>query len=306
MKLASEGESDDEEYKENRVIRFAEQRLTATDGVQRRQAERSNGKRVVTPMVIVIIALGTTDLLFALDSIPAIYGLTQEPFLVFTANVFALMGLRQLYFLLGDLLERLVYLSSGCRSCWLHRREAGAARAARERAAVHQRRRALLGAGDPDLRVARLHHLTLGVTTIASLQVPQPLQAGPDRLPEGPLPLAERPRSVAKRPKWQQKLASRRGGRVRVSVGEGGAVVQVGAAAGGTHDQGAGARTTSAMPSSWSPGQPLVQNEETGQRGEGQFQAEQDPEHHASSSAAARTARTSTAAPTTARRSPAP
>ncbi len=67
----------------------------------------------MTPMFLVIVALGTTDLLFALDSIPAIYGLTQEPYLVFTANVFALMGLRQLYFLLGDLLKRLVYLSQG-------------------------------------------------------------------------------------------------------------------------------------------------------------------------------------------------
>ena len=64
-------------------------------------------------MFLVIIALGTTDLLFALDSIPAIYGLTKEPYLVFTANVFALMGLRQLYFLLGDLLKRLIYLSQG-------------------------------------------------------------------------------------------------------------------------------------------------------------------------------------------------
>ena len=63
-----------------------------------------DGKRVVTPMLIVMIAIGTTDLLFALDSIPAIFGLTQEPYLVFTANVFALMGLRQLYFLLGGLL----------------------------------------------------------------------------------------------------------------------------------------------------------------------------------------------------------
>jgi len=63
--------------------------------------------------LMVIIALGSTDLLFALDSIPAIYGLTQEPYLVFTANVFALMGLRQLYFLLGDMLKRLVYLSQG-------------------------------------------------------------------------------------------------------------------------------------------------------------------------------------------------
>jgi tellurite resistance protein TerC len=74
---------------------------------------RQHGKRMVTPMFVVVLALGTTDLLFALDSIPAIYGLTQEPFLVLSANVFALMGLRQLYFLIGDLLERLIYLSYG-------------------------------------------------------------------------------------------------------------------------------------------------------------------------------------------------
>ena len=67
----------------------------------------------MTPMLIVIVALGTTDLLFALDSIPAIYGLTKEPYLVFTANVFALMGLRQLYFVIGGLLRRLVYLNLG-------------------------------------------------------------------------------------------------------------------------------------------------------------------------------------------------
>ena len=64
-------------------------------------------------MLIVFIALGTTDLVFALDSIPAIFGITHEPFLVFTANVFALMGLRQLYFLLGDLVDKLVYLKYG-------------------------------------------------------------------------------------------------------------------------------------------------------------------------------------------------
>ena len=64
-------------------------------------------------MFIVVLALGTTDLLFALDSIPAIYGLTEEPYLVLTANIFALMGLRQLYFLIGGLLQRLVYLSYG-------------------------------------------------------------------------------------------------------------------------------------------------------------------------------------------------
>ncbi|MEV5964344.1 TerC family protein [Kribbella sp. NPDC051952] len=112
--LAMQGENDDEDFKENAIIRFARKRLNATDeynGVKLTIVK--NGKRLVTPMAIVIVALGTTDLLFALDSIPAIYGLTQEPFLVFTANVFALMGLRQLYFLLGDLLKRLVYLSIG-------------------------------------------------------------------------------------------------------------------------------------------------------------------------------------------------
>jgi len=74
---------------------------------------RVDGRRLITPMLFVVVALGTTDLLFALDSIPAIYGLTQEPYLVFAANVFALMGLRQLYFLIGGLLQRLVYLSIG-------------------------------------------------------------------------------------------------------------------------------------------------------------------------------------------------
>jgi tellurite resistance protein TerC len=74
---------------------------------------RENGRRLLTPMLLVIIALGVTDVMFALDSIPAIFGLTQEPYLVFTANVFALMGLRQLYFLIGGLLQRLVYLHWG-------------------------------------------------------------------------------------------------------------------------------------------------------------------------------------------------
>ena len=68
---------------------------------------------MVTPMLIVMFAIGSTDLLFALDAIPAIFGLTQEAYLVFTANAFALMGLRQLYFLLGGLLSKLVYLSYG-------------------------------------------------------------------------------------------------------------------------------------------------------------------------------------------------
>jgi tellurite resistance protein TerC len=114
VKLASGGESDDDEYHENRFLLWVERRFPATkqwNGAHLTVVER--GKRLLTPMFIVILALGTTDLLFALDSIPAIYGLTKQPFLVLTANIFALMGLRQLYFLIGGLLKRLVYLSVG-------------------------------------------------------------------------------------------------------------------------------------------------------------------------------------------------
>jgi tellurite resistance protein TerC len=105
---------EDEDYEENAFIRRMRTVLPITQdfhGAKIRVSE--NGKKMWTPMIVVILALGTTDLIFALDSIPAIFGLTREPFIVFTANVFALMGLRQLYFLLGGLLKRLVYLSLG-------------------------------------------------------------------------------------------------------------------------------------------------------------------------------------------------
>jgi tellurite resistance protein TerC len=104
----------EEEYEENAVIRRLRRVLPMTDdyaGARLRVAR--GGRKLWTPLIVVFVALGTTDLIFALDSIPAIFGLTREPFLVFTANVFALMGLRQLYFLLGGLLRRLVYLSLG-------------------------------------------------------------------------------------------------------------------------------------------------------------------------------------------------
>jgi len=78
-----------------------------------RLTTKIDGKRLITPMLLVMVAIGATDVLFALDSIPAIYGLTQEPYIVFTANAFALLGLRQLYFLIGGLLERLIYLNKG-------------------------------------------------------------------------------------------------------------------------------------------------------------------------------------------------
>jgi tellurite resistance protein TerC len=114
VKLAKEGESDDDEYEENRFMRYMEHRFPATQEYHGTKLfTRVDAKRLATPMFFVILALGTTDLLFALDSIPAIYGLTKEPYLVLTANLFALMGLRQLYFLIGGLLKRLVYLSLG-------------------------------------------------------------------------------------------------------------------------------------------------------------------------------------------------
>jgi tellurite resistance protein TerC len=88
--------------------------LRTTDNYDRDKLfTKENGKRLATPMLMVLIVIGFTDVLFALDSIPAIYGLTEEPYIVFTANAFALMGLRQLYFLLGGLLDKLVFLSFG-------------------------------------------------------------------------------------------------------------------------------------------------------------------------------------------------
>jgi len=112
IKLAVDTEHDDDA--DNAVVRLARKYLPTTDRWSgMRPYIKENGARLLTPIFLVVVALGTTDLLFALDSIPAIYGLTEEPYLVFAANVFALMGLRQLYFLLGDMLKRLVYLSQG-------------------------------------------------------------------------------------------------------------------------------------------------------------------------------------------------
>ena len=108
------GNHDDDGKKENGMVRLLRKRVAITDEYHGGKMRATvDGKRVFTPILIVFIALGTTDVVFALDSIPAIFGITQSPFIVFTANVFALMGLRQLYFLLGDLLDRLTYLKYG-------------------------------------------------------------------------------------------------------------------------------------------------------------------------------------------------
>lgn len=104
----------DEEWEEGRLMKAVERRLPSTDQWHgTRMFVRENGKRLATPMLIVMLAIGVTDLLFAVDSIPAIFGLTQDPYIVFTANAFALMGLRQLYFLIAGLLKKLVHLSYG-------------------------------------------------------------------------------------------------------------------------------------------------------------------------------------------------
>jgi len=114
VRLAMGGGNDDDDFKENAIIRWTRRVLPLADRYNNAHTTIVvGGRRMLTPIIVVMIAIGTTDLIFALDSIPAIFGLTQEPYLVFTANVFALMGLRQLYFLLGGLLNRLVYLSVG-------------------------------------------------------------------------------------------------------------------------------------------------------------------------------------------------
>lgn len=107
-------EHGDEEQKDSLFVRLVKLVLPASDDYDGDKLFTiENGKRVLTPMLLVMIAIGGTDLLFALDSIPAIFGLTQNTFIVFTATAFSLLGLRQLYFLIDGLLDRLVYLSYG-------------------------------------------------------------------------------------------------------------------------------------------------------------------------------------------------
>ncbi|MGY1739393.1 MULTISPECIES: TerC family protein [unclassified Blastococcus] len=108
------GHSHDESFKENAVLRFSRRHLRTTDEYHSdRLSVRVDGRRLLTPLAIALLAIGSADIIFAVDSIPAIFGLTQETFLVFTANAFSLLGLRQLFFLIDGLLDRLVYLSYG-------------------------------------------------------------------------------------------------------------------------------------------------------------------------------------------------
>jgi tellurite resistance protein TerC len=105
---------EDPDVEDNVMVRAARRVLPVTDDyVGGSLTTRSAGRRMVTPLFIVLLAIGSIDLLFALDSIPAVFGVTEEPYIVFTANAFALLGLRALFFLVKGLLDRLVYLSTG-------------------------------------------------------------------------------------------------------------------------------------------------------------------------------------------------
>jgi tellurite resistance protein TerC len=106
--------NEDPDIESNIMIRGARRLLPVTDQyVGGKFLTRVNRKRVLTPLFLVLIAIGSVDLLFALDSIPAVFGVTDEVYIVFTANAFALLGLRALFFLVKGLLDRLVYLSTG-------------------------------------------------------------------------------------------------------------------------------------------------------------------------------------------------
>ncbi|KUI45469.1 transporter [Mycobacterium sp. GA-1199] len=107
-------DSSDSETADNFVIRLARKVFHTTDHYDGDKLfTKVDGKRAMTPMLLVMVAIGGTDILFALDSIPAIFGLTQNVYIVFTATAFSLLGLRQLYFLIDGLLDRLIYLSYG-------------------------------------------------------------------------------------------------------------------------------------------------------------------------------------------------
>jgi tellurite resistance protein TerC len=114
VKLAVEGENDEDDFQEGRTLRALRRMLPLTREYQGNAlAVRVEGRRMFTPLVVVVVAIAIANVVFALDSIPAIFGLTTDAYIVFTANAFALMGLRQLYFLIGSMLERIVYLNIG-------------------------------------------------------------------------------------------------------------------------------------------------------------------------------------------------
>ncbi|HEY8791036.1 MAG TPA: TerC/Alx family metal homeostasis membrane protein [Actinopolymorphaceae bacterium] len=114
IRLAIDGQNDETDFKENVVLRGLRRVVPVSQGYEGgKLATHVDGRRHLTPMIIVIAAIGMANVIFALDSIPAIFGLTDDAYVILTANALALMGLRQLYFLIGGLLDRIVYLNVG-------------------------------------------------------------------------------------------------------------------------------------------------------------------------------------------------
>jgi tellurite resistance protein TerC len=114
VQARSGGHNSDEEYQENAILRLTRKVFPTTDEYHSdKMTVKLQGKRYITPLAIALIAIGSADIIFAVDSIPAIFGLTQDTYLVFAANAFSLLGLRQLFFLIDGLLDRLVYLAYG-------------------------------------------------------------------------------------------------------------------------------------------------------------------------------------------------
>jgi tellurite resistance protein TerC len=114
VQARSGGHNGDEEFRENAVLRLTRRLLPTTEDYHGdRMVTTLDGKRFITPLVIALVAIGSADVLFAVDSIPAIFGITQDTYLVFAANAFSLLGLRQLFFLVDGLLDRLVHLAHG-------------------------------------------------------------------------------------------------------------------------------------------------------------------------------------------------
>ncbi|MCF6743616.1 TerC family protein [Blastococcus sp. KM273128] len=203
VQARSGGHDDSEEFEENAVLRFARKRLRTTEEYHSdRMVVMQAGKRYLTPLAIALIAIGTADVIFAVDSIPAIFGLTQEAYLVFSANAFALLGLRQLFFLIDGLLDRLVYLSYGLSvilgfigiKLLIH--------------ALHKNELPFINGGEPWTVVPEVPisislaviGVTLLVTTVASLAKSRRDQAEHEALRAGATPPAPHGLAAAERP----------------------------------------------------------------------------------------------------------
>src|SRR6478672_3343878 len=193
VQARSGGHSSDENYRENAVLRFVRRIVPTTEDYHSdRMTVRLDGKRYITPLAIALIAIGTADVIFAVDSIPAIFGLTQETYLVFAANAFSLLGLRQLFFLIDGLLDRLVYLAYGLAVIL------GFIGAKLVIHALHTNELPFINGGEhvtaiPEISTAVSLGVIVGtlvVTTVASLarRRPEPVPAGePAELPNRPV-----------------------------------------------------------------------------------------------------------------------